>query len=323
MSKQYVYKKIEVVKENIESMQLTFVNGDVIELYSKEISEISVDFYDELFFIEKRMDAVVRKGFIKIDVSNKLKNYDDTFVYDLKDYRKSRKEYVINRCVKSQIFKVSITDENNWNRDLYGDIMCRFDGEFLIIEFFENEKYGTYDSNDHFIFLNDVNKKNVESIDLVLENCESIQIFKEEIIDMQLIFEKKLFLGSSGFERQLVKGFIRVKFDKTIPHRKVNDFFGTDKKVKVNQLIKRLCGKKGESINDICVLVIDFDTYPQRTESIDVKDVYTEEELNEIEILEETSTHELYEFIAGKNKLLSDGSVLISFGRYPDFKVEL
>ena len=66
-------------------------------------------------------------------------------------------------------------------------------------------------------------KETVEKINLDFENCDGIEIFQEEIKEMQLNFEKELEWSSSSFTRKLSNGFIRLKFNRDFAelHRRI------------------------------------------------------------------------------------------------------
>ena len=138
------------------------------------------------------------------------------------------------------------------------------------------------------------------------ENCEGIEIFREEIQEMQINFEKELEWGSSSFVRKLRNGFIRLKFNKNITWRKSN-LYPVSGRNTLAKIEKRLCGK-GRSEIDICHLYI---TYDYVGYGIDLEECVQIDDIRPIQEQEEDE----WNYISGYAEKQKDGSIMIVFGK--------
>ncbi len=284
-----------------------FANGDFFTLAKTEIAEATVTFYDELRVGEGGFCPIAKSGFIKCKISSKRKHKGEQMLYKNSEYGKDIKEYLENRCVKEGgIHYVRLFDRNHWHVPFYCIADARREDEFLILEFQGGVGCGAADKDHHIVRARNITKKNVEKILLDFENCDSIEIFAQEIQDIQLHFENELYWGSSAFFRQVRNGYIRLKFDKEITRRRsnVNWMLGKDA---IKRQEKRLYGK-GKDVTDICHLYVTYDYagYCMKLEEcIDIKDIrpIKEQEADE------------WNYISGYAEKQKDGSVLIVFGK--------
>lgn len=317
MSK-YTYPKKKFAKKDVEFMYLFFDNGDYFSLHGSEVVDLKLNLYDRLVWGERGVCSVVESGYIKLDVKKRNKAiYDGYFLYNVKEYRGDRKNYIENRCAsEGGISHVRLFDENNWHDTLNGNITAEMEGEFLILKFLPQEKFGPADGENHVILLNEIGKSIIKSIDLDFENCESFYIYKNEIQDMQLQFEEELVWGGGDLFRNLKCGFIKIKFDKSITYRRAN-FLDNDK-VTIRKLEKRLLWRKMQSDHDICHLYIDFDYAgfgSDRTECVEIEDIRPDEEFERLQKLEDEGVYSFDYFIGGYCKKQEDGTILITFGK--------
>lgn len=318
MSMEYIYPKKKFEKKDINFLYLFFDNGDYISLHGSEVIDIKVNLYDRLVWREQGASPVAESGFLKLKVNKKNKAiYNEVFLYNAKEYRRDRKGYIEQRCIREGGIKcVRLFDENNWHNTIYGNIVGETDGEFLVLKFLSQPNFGSADSDKHIIFLNDVSKSLIQSIDLDFENCEDFTIYKNEIQDIQLQFEKELVWGSGDLFRNLKAGFIKLRFDKEVDYRRIH--FLDDGKIKLKKLEKRLCWKGAQSVHDICHLYIAYDYVgfgALRTECIEVEDIRSSEELERIEKLEDEGDYSFAEYVGGYCRKQKDGTILITFGK--------
>ena len=318
MSYEYTCPKKQFNAREIKKAQIFFRNGDYFELSCREIIDIDIQFYDTLIAGERGFCPVGKSGFIKCKINDKKPKYDSSLVYDRKEYYKSRKNYLEQRCVnEGGVYYVRLFDENSWHYGVYGDIVVYKEDDYLILKFQANKIYGLSDQNFHVVRALNVTKQVVEKIDLDFENCDGIEIFKEEIQDIQINFERNLEWNSSCFGREVKNGFIRLKFDDKITWRKADVYCGS-KRPTIKNFQRRLCGK-GEDIIDICHLYVTY-TYAgycmPYEECIGLKDIRPIEEQERAE-----EDYTIPCFISGYAKRENDGSILIVFGKGKEYCV--
>ena len=306
MNCEYFCKKRTFVANEVEEAQVFFSNGDFFTLVKEEILEISVKFYDELRVGEKGFCAVAKSGLLKCKINGK-KDRGNQLLYENGEYGKDRKTYLENRCVKEGgIRYVRLFDENHWHMPFYCIADARMEDDFLIFEFQEQVSCSADDGEYHTVRARAITKETVEKINLDFENCDGIEIFQEEIKEMQLNFEKELEWSSSSFTRKLSNGFIRLKFNRDITWRKANVGWVSGRDT-LDKIRKRLCGK-GRSEIDICHLYISYDYAGYcmgLEECVEIDDIRPVQEQEEDE----------WNYISGYAEKQKDGSILIVFGK--------
>ena len=306
MNCEYFCEKKTLIANGVEEAQIFFLNGDFFTLTKKEILEVSIKFYDELCAGERGFCAVAKSGFLKCKINGK-KHRGNQLLYEDKEYGKDIKTYLENRCVKEGgIRYMRLFDENHWHVPFYCIADARMEDDLLIFEFQEQVGFAAADSEYHTVRARAIKKEAVEKIDLDFENCDGIEIFQEEIQEMQLNFEKELEWSSSSFTRKLRNGFIRLKFNKNITWRKSNVCW-TSERDALTEIKNRLCGK-GRSEIDICHLYITYDYagYCMKLEEcVEVDDIRPDRELEEDE----------WNYISGYAEMQKDGSIMIVFGK--------
>ena len=230
----------------------------------------------------------------------------------MKEYKLDRKAYLENRCLnEGGLYYIRLFNHDNWHDGIFGDIVAYKDGDDVVLSFQANRTYGTANQKHHTVMAPNVTKQVVEKIDLDFENCDSIEIFQEEIIDMQINFEKELEWNSSCYGRQVRSGFIRLKFNKEITWRKADVYGGTIRNT-VKNFEKRLCGK-GEDVIDICNLYV---TYQYAGYSWNkIEHISTNDVRSTLEIESDAEKYGFDTYVSGYAKKEDDGSILIVFGK--------
>ena len=311
MSYEYVYPKKKFQKDEVEKVQVFFRNGDFFELAKGEIADIDVQFYDSLIAGEKGFCPVVKSGFIKCKLGKNKPRYDSSLVYDRKEYSRNRKDYLEERCVnEGGVYYIRLFDENHWHTAIFGDVIAHKDGDMLVFSFQENKTYGSFDKSYHTVMIPNVSKQVVEKINLDFENCDGIEIFQEEIEDMQINFEEQLEWNSSCYGREIRNGFIRMRFDEEITWRRADVYCGA-KKNTVKNFTKRLCGKGVDAI-DICNLYV---TYKYAGYCLNREECIGVPDIRPVEEQEYEDEHGICYHVSGYAKRENDGSILIVFGK--------
>ena len=312
MNCEYVCPKLKIDRKEIDRAQIAFRNGDFFEVSGKEIVEINVSFYDDLIAAEHGFCPVVSGGFIKLEISPKKPEYARELLCERGKYNKDRKKYIENRCVKEGgICCIRLFDALNWSHSLYGDVIAFMEDEYLIFEFQENKTYGSADKEYHTVKARQITKDAIEKMELSFENCDWMEIFPEEILDMRICLKDELCWNSGSFSRVVRCGYIHLKLDDEITWRRVSIYCG-GKKPTVKNMQRRLCGK-GKDDLDICRI------YPayhkqcyggKQEELIEVRDARPEKELERLYDEEDCDS-----FVGGYARKKADGSILIVFGK--------
>lgn len=329
MACEYKCPKVKFDKEKVKKIYVFLKNGDFFEIWETEIVDVSLHLYDRLVWGNRESAIVAESGFIRLRIEEKKRNHHACFLYNAKELRRDRKAYIENRLIaEGGIDRVLLFDENSWHHVLFGDAFAAMEGEELVIRYRPNELYGPSSEEEHSIMLNTVSKSVVDKIDLSFENCESFEIYRDEIVDMQLDLDKTLCWNSSGYGRRVRSGYIKLRLDREIDWRHVNLMGeGWGKRTKgIRPLERRLC-YKGTDVIDICHLYVTYDYAGygiSREECIDIDDIRPpsyfdtgkncdECELDDCEGCEEAERY--WDFISGYAQKQRDGTILIVFGK--------
>ena len=107
-------------------------------------------------------------------------------------------------------------------------------------------------------------KEAIEYIEMFFDNGDCIPISKTEIVDISTRLYDNLIMGKdywNSFCVVIESGFLKIKLDPERNEWRKNNLF--DKLAKGEngnqQIDRRLCGKKGFDLHDICHLYIDYD----------------------------------------------------------------
>jgi hypothetical protein len=322
MGLRYTYPK-EKLNFKIHNLYIFFYDGNYISISEQEIVSANINYYDKPIWEEDCYCPVAESGFIKLKISKKIQRNQYVFLHDESKYIKDRKFYIENRCVnEGQIKGILLYDENNWHLSVFGNIVAVMDGEYLLIKFVKNDVYGSANGKDLAICLNEVDKSDIFKIDLDFENCESFYVYSDEILDINLTFNKQL-ESNHNFYRKIDDGYLRIKLEKE--DREYHFFYPENKKLTNKFFEKRLCGKKGEEFHNICHLYVSYLCFlcgTDRRECMEVDDYNSDEDYEKVEALEDELGKDLIWFIGGYCKKLSDGSILIAFGKQAKTTVE-
>ena len=308
----YTYTKMQYVKDDVKEMYLFFDNGDYLSIDGSEVVDIFVNVYDRLVWHHQGAAPVVASGFIKLKINEKHSSkYPSHFLYDQKEYNKNRKSYIENRCVQDSITKMWLFDENYWQKILLGNVQAKTDAEYLVLDFLPLASVGTATDTAHHICLPNIKREQITQIKLDFENCEVIELKRNEILEINLAMNEELSWGSSCLYRSIKSGFIKIQLDKRLGKRK-NGIF--DENLTTKQVERRICGKSGYCEHDLCHLYITYSHAgyaSPRTECVEVDDIRSQEELDQIYDEDDF----VPDYIGGYSAKLKDGSIIITFGK--------
>lgn len=319
MSNIYFYPKMKYTKNEVSFMYIFFENGDFLEIKGSEIFNFSINVYDKLIRSHKGYNPVVESGFFKLKICNKHAFTQSAhFLYNDAEFKKNRKSYIENRCInESRITEIWLFNSNNWHKVLHCELKAKMDGDFLMFDFLSQPQMGSYQNENHYIEIGNVKKEDVHNIDLDFENCESFVVYNNEIEVVNIDFDNQLCWGGGDLYRKAVGGYIKIKLKKDFTSRK-NSLYDNEKGLKIVDFERRLCGKKGEDVHDICHLYIEYYHAGyggiQFSECVEIDDIKTDEEVERLEE-EEEKGESFYYFEGGYCKKSKDGSIIIAFGK--------
>lgn len=305
----YYYKKNFYNLKDVEFAHVFFDNGDYITLNKPEIIDFQFEFYDKMVLFNEVVTPVAKKGFIKLKISKyKSSRYDSKYINTVSEYNQNRKKYIEELCCNdSGIVNIRFFNKDNWHKSVSGRFVGNIEGEFLILSVVDIWPNISSENENFSISLHSVNKNIIDKINIDFENCESFDIFKNEILELEINLDEQLYEHSGDYTRQMINGFIKIKFDLEITWRHIN-FFIDRKNVKIKDLKKRLLYKKKLESHDICRLYIHYDYAGfgmQRVESIEVDGKWCGEE------------DDCYaEYVSGYCERLDNDVVIIYFGKY-------
>ena len=214
-SRIYTFKKKEILKEEVDFLYLFFDNGDGVEIDKSELVDLSFKTYERLVYDNQGYAPVAANGFIKLKISDikKIRRRNHRLA-DNKAFVTDRKGYVENRCLtENGINKIWFFNDLNWHYPLLCSVLSRMEKEYLVLEFIPNPTMGAFDSDTHKIMLGALNKDYVSEIMIDCENCESFQVYDEEILDINLTMDKQLVWGASEIYRNVTSGYIILRLN--------------------------------------------------------------------------------------------------------------
>ncbi len=256
----YFVEKKKYSTRNVEHLDIVFQNGNYLKIKKAELADLCLNLYDRLIRYEDSASFVGHSGFVKLKILSKKRTPPDgsAFLYNFDSYKKNRKSYIETRCTEeNDIDHLVFYNENNWNDMIFGDIRCHMEGDYLILQFEPNQKYGFADSNTAYIDLPDVSKRTILRMVLDFENCESVTVYEGEIHDIDLTFEEQLEWDGGDYCRRVKSGVLKLKLMKEYRNRDANLYDPKQKGTTIRKIIKRLCGK-GQDVHDICHLYITY-----------------------------------------------------------------
>ena len=316
MTETYTYPKRKYTKNMISFLYLLFDNGDFVTVKAPEVIRLSVTVYDRLVRHGKGFCPVAESGRIQLKLCNKKTYLSQPHHLHHEDlFQKDRRSYLENRCLQeSKIREIWFFDDLSWHHVLLGNILAKTEGEYLILEFLPIPMMGTASGETHFAHFSNPSIDELFDIQLDFENCEWIQVYASEVLEFQPIFAEELEWGSAELYRNLVGGYLRIRFDPAMVSRDVSIYSDNIKRIStVKGVEKRICGK-GAEMHDICHLYLtySFTGYgSQREECIEIPDLteYPDEsQLSEDEYPD-------LPFVSGYAKRCADSSIVIAFGR--------
>lgn len=332
MTCKYVVKKSCPDVRDISHMYVFFKNGDFFKIRRKEIMDVKLHLYDNLVLHKREFSPVCESGFIKLRIKNEKSKHESFHLYNPEEFGGDRRLYIENRLLtEGGIDHICMFNENNWHKSFFGDAYAEREDGYLIIKYRHNDLYGPSDGEYHAVRAGDLTKSVIEKIDLDFENCESFEVFGDEIEDISLSFEDELEWNSDGYGRRLQGGFIKLRLNPDITWRRVNlhDDWNAEKRGAINRLVRRLSGRKGQDYVDICHLYVTYDYAGfgmDFEERISVEDIRSSKRPNNDFGVNDYDFDEDYDdedddydfFISGYAEKHKDGTVFIFFGGDPN-----
>lgn len=321
---EYTIKKKQFkLGDNVHTLIIHFKNRDYCEIRNYEIRAVHLQFHDRLACVNRNLSFVASGGLVKLKLYNKKShNYWNSSVVNQEEFQKDRVKYLEDRLInKDDIDSIELVNKLNWSSTVLGDISAVKEDGFILLRFHPCKHYGGAESEYASVELAPIQKENICKVCLDFENCDGIDVYSHEIVDMNLIYSKQL-CDWGMISRSLEGGYIRIKFDKYNSGARdgvhLYEYDG-----KISTLNKRICGKK-EEIHDICHLYLEMHGSGRYEnmyeEAIDIQDMheysedYDEEYFEDYDEDDEEYTYQNAVYIGGYATKQKDGSILIEFG---------
>lgn len=250
-----------------------------IKFSNKEVIECNFTYCDRLIWSCNSIMRVSKIGKLV------LKEKDNNKLSKIKESLKRNDNYI-----KHIVFY----DEYNWSITNSGVFEVEVNDNQIIIN--SCDVYPNISSNDdnYYIELNDYEILDLWKITLDFENCEWIEVYKNEIKEMKLEFNEELELHGNDFARTIKKGYLKIELDDD-PQRCCQS--NSDKNYSLKQWIKRICSDEC----DICRLFM-YDNNHGIEETILLND------------LSEGNDDEFYNYFSGYAEK-EGNDIIIVFGK--------
>lgn len=256
----YYYEKNFYNIKDVRGAEIYLDNGEYINLYQSEIIDFEFEFYDKMIWFNNAVTPVAKKGFVKLDIlKRKPARYNALNFINNKGYNKNKKEYIENLFFENPgIINIRFYNCNNWEKSVCGQFISRKEGKYIILSVVDIWPNSSSSSDVFSISMNTINKDMIDQINLDFENCEGFDIFRDEILEMQLNIDEKLEEDSSDYSRKLINGFIKIKLNPEITWRDCCLFYDV-KKPNIKHIKKRLLYRKEKNFHNICHLYINYE----------------------------------------------------------------
>jgi len=305
----YIFPKFEYTKKGISCIFLSFDNGDSLEVSSDDILDFSLNVYDRLVRSYNGFNPVVESGCLRFKINYPV--FEN--MHNKEDYVNNKKAYVERFTCNKAVNMLHIYDSSNWRKALHCVATVEQDGESFVLKFLSQPQMGSASSKNHFINAPAFDIENISDITLSFENCESVVVYFSEIEKIDFEFDEKLDCSSGELNRKLIGGYLQIRLEE--PNRR-GDFLDEPQIITLNRTEKRLCGKKGTAKHDVCDLYIEsYTNIDNDTECIKIDELKSDEEVDRLEKMEEDDFIQHYYYEGGCCKKLSNGSIIIAFGK--------
>ncbi len=235
----YYYEKEKLKFNNIEHLCLYFDNNEYISLSKDELLDYEFEYQDRLLNYRDGIYPCAKRGYINFNI----KKYSSgtvrsNFIYNEDKYRKNRKRYIFDRCIEGGILCVEFFNSYNWSIKVFGNFNPIVDNDSMSFEILDSKNKNI--SDKFYIDLPEFKKNYIYELCLDFENCETLDLMESDIQELNLNIQEKLILGSGGFERLVVGGNIKIKFDQNYKYRSGNLFDVYGSNINIKTAIKHL-----------------------------------------------------------------------------------
>ncbi|MDR2091219.1 MAG: hypothetical protein LBP62_06200 [Clostridiales bacterium] len=165
----------------------------------------------------------------------------------------------------------------------------------------------------YVIEMEDVKLEDIYAIDLALENCESIRVYRNEILEINFELDDNLVIGTSCIERRIKSGYIKLRIDEKTKRRNNDVYIHDDNGEQVKKPYKKKIEDRLIELCNICYIVIT------------VVDIYWEENLDvpyEEECIEDDEGYVVNDriIVCPSAKMDADGNLIILLGELSEFE---
>lgn len=130
-------------KDEISYALIIFDNGDYIPVSGAEIDDVFIKLYDKLMLVRDELCAVAESGILKLSIQKKPKMiYTSALVYNSKQYKTDRKNYIKNRLVtEGGSIGIRFFNENNWHTTVFGNVISKIENDTIYLEYIPKTFY--------------------------------------------------------------------------------------------------------------------------------------------------------------------------------------
>ncbi len=308
MSQIYTYPKSEVLGFPIDTITLHFNNRDELRLQKEEILAINMVLGDHLIWTDENICFTLVGGSLELELQNQYTSrYDGFTLCRRNDYRTDRIGYIRRRALANEIAYISIHDECNFSYTLYTTVTAKGANDRLSLSFRGGD---TAENELASIMLPTFGKNLLRSLQLDFENCDVLDLYREDILDLQLNYNQRLCFGHN-LNREIQSGYIIIKLDKQERSRPFSGMF--DNHLSHRKIKKRICPERGISPHDICHLYLSTDLQCC-VECLHIDDIRPADELDRLYDLADGEDINPC-FIGGFSKRLRGRRLLLTFGK--------
>lgn len=207
MNNKYFFQKENLKIDNFEYLNILFDNDEILSLSKEEIDSYNYEIKDKLIREGKGTYPVISKGEFVFRINEKyVKN--DSFLYDEESYLKDKKDYIINKCLKTKGIKAIEFVYESFNYRFYGNFKSELRDNLLCLFVDEQD---INESLQSYITLPPLRKDYIQCISLDFDDCECFEIYKYEIEEIDLKLKEELIIGMHFLERVVIGGYIKIR----------------------------------------------------------------------------------------------------------------
>lgn len=275
MGNRYFYPNKDLFKkEDIKGISLVFSNGEDLLIRQVKVKELDLQLYDELYSYDAEFIPVVRSGKI---ISKILEDNYYSFECEELENNIDKKLNISNKLEKSyDIIRIRLHKTSFNEITLSGVFKCNINKNSIIIEAIPSPLNKSFNEKEMSVELRDINKDNIALLHLFFPDLEELQIYNEDIVEMNLTFDNELVRESDNFLRAVKHGYIKYQIpDKRSLFFREFAFSDGTRRLTSKKIKNKLCSinKNSHQIKHLYIQYKNYETFNRETERLKVKNV--------------------------------------------------